>query len=90
MAVTTRVLLPRVRETLAFASAVPEMAAVCSLWLIVSSPATVWITGRFGATVSTEILRVPAAETLPAASVACADRVSSPWPTRAMSSGVRV
>ena len=85
-----RTVPPKVRATLAFASVVPEIDAVCSPALMTSSPATLEIEGAFGATVSTVRLRVPASEVLPAASVALADRVSGPWPIAVMSSDVSV
>ena len=85
-----RTLPPTVSATLALASDVPVMTVDCSLELMKLSPATVAIVGAFGATVSTVMLRVPAAETLPAASVACADRVSGPCPMAVTSSAVRV
>ena len=85
LAVTVRVLPPSVSVTVAFASAVPATAAVCSVALTTSSPATTSIVGAFGTRVSTLMERVPADETLPAASVAAADSVSSPWPMAAMS-----
>ena len=72
------------------ASAVPLMAAVCSLPLTMLSVATVLITGVVGVTVSTVMLRVPAALTLPAASVAVAERVSGPCPIAVMSAATRV
>ena len=43
-----------------------------------------------GATVSTLMARVPAALTLPAASVAVALSVSGPWPMAVMSAAVSV
>ena len=60
------------------ASAVPLIAAVCSLALTMLSPATAEIVGADGASVSTVIWRVPAVEVLPAASVTFTDRISSP------------
>ena len=74
----------------AFASAVPEIVAVCSAALMRSSEATAAIIGALGAIVSTVILRAVAAETLPAASVAVADSGSAPWPMAVMSAGVSV
>ena len=74
-----------VSTTLAPASAVPVIAEVCSLALTVSSAATVEIVGAPGATVSTVMPRVPAAEMLPAASVALTESVSLPWPMAATS-----
>ena len=55
-----------------------------------SSPATTEMLGAFGATVSTLIERVPANETLPAASATVADSVSLPWPIAEMSAGISV
>ena len=85
-----RTLLPIFSATLAFASALPEIAVVCSLALTMSSPATFEITGTLGARVSTEMLRVTAVETLPAASVAVAESVSGPCPMAVMSAPVSV
>ena len=79
-----------VSATAALASAVPAITAVCSLALMTSLPATTEIVGATGARVSTWMLRVPAVEVLPAASVALAERVSSPWPMAVMSAGVSV
>ena len=75
-------------EMLAPASAVPVIEAGSSLALTRSSPVTLEISGTFGATVSTVMVRVPAAEVLPAASVAVTDRVSGPSPMAAMSAAV--
>ena len=55
-----------------------------------SSPATFEITGTPGVTVSTVMLRVAAAETLPAASVARAESVSPPSPMALRSAAVSV
>ena len=55
-----------------------------------SSPATFEIVGGSMATVSIVMLRVAAAEVLPAASVALADSVSGPWPIAVMSAAVSV
>ena len=79
-----------VSATVACASAVPLIADVVSPALTMSSPATVAIVGAFGATVSTEMARDTAAETLPAASVARAVSVSAPCPMAEMSASVRV
>ena len=65
----------RALETL---RAVPLIAAVCSVALMILSVATALITGAAGALVSTLIVRVPAVPVLPAASVAVADSVSLP------------
>ena len=89
-AVTVRVLTPMLKLIVAPASAVPLMAAVCSLSLTMLSVATALITGVVGVTVSTVMLRVPAALTLPAASVAVADRVSEPCPMAVMSAAIRL
>ena len=58
--------------------AVPLIAAVFSPALTMSSPATAEMVGAFGTTVSTEMARDAAAETLPAASVALTESVSAP------------
>ena len=81
---------PKLSATLALASAVPAITAVCSLALTMSSPATFETVGAFGATVSTVMARVPAAEVLPAASMARAESVSEPWPMAEMSAAVSV
>ena len=85
-----RVLPPSVRATVAPASAVPVIAADCSLALTTSSPATLSIRGWLGARVSTVMLRVVTAEVLPAASVAVTESVSSPWPIAVMSAAFSV
>ena len=87
---TVRVLPPRVKATLLFASAVPVMATDCSAALTMSSTATLEIAGTLGAMVSMLMARVPVDETLPAASVAVAESVSLPCPMPVMSSGVSV
>ena len=88
---TVRTLPPIVSATRAPASAVPVIAVVCSLALRTLSAVTSAMVGTPGTTVSTEIVRVPAAaEVLPAASVAFTDKVSSPWAIAAMSSAVSV
>ena len=78
------------RVTVAPASALPLIAADCSPALTMSSPATVRSWGAFGARVSTVMVRVPAEDVLPAASVAFTDSVSAPWPMAVMSSGCSV
>ena len=83
-----RVLAPIVSATVAPASAVPVMAAVCSLALTMSSPATMAMVGRLGAIVSTVMTAVRGGATLPAVSVAVTVRVSLPWPMAFTSSGV--
>ena len=91
MADTERVTLPKLSATMALGSVVPLTAAVpTSTALMKLSPATVPMEGGFGATVSTTMLRVPAADLLPTASVAVAESVSGPWSIAAMSSGVSV
>ena len=79
-----------VSATAALGSAVPAIAADCSLPLMTLSPATSEITGAAGASVSTVMSRVPAAEVLPAASVAVTDSVSAPSPMAVMSAAVSV
>ena len=74
----------------AFASAVPVMLAVCSLALTVLSPATGAMVGAFGATVSTVMARVAAAEVLPALSVAVTDSVCAPSPMAVRSAACSV
>ena len=91
-AVTLRMLpLPSVSAIWALASELPVTVTplASSEALTASSPATALMV-VVGATVSTEIDRVPAALTLPATSVAVALRVSAPWPMAPMSVGVRV
>ena len=80
---------PSVSATVAPASAVPVIVAVCSLALTTSSPATSEIVGAVGATVSSVMTRDPSADTLPAASVAEAVTVSVPWPMAVKSAAVR-
>ena len=90
LAVIVRVLPPMLREIVALASVVPLMIADCSTKLTMLSPATLLISGAAGASVSTVMLRVPTALTLPAASVAVAESVSLPCPMPVMSPATRV
>ena len=79
-----------VSATVAPASAVPVIAAVCSLALTTSLPATCAMVGASGTMVSTVIARVPAGETLPARSATVAESVTAPCPRVPMSLGTRV
>ena len=88
--VAVRILAPIVNATVAPASFVPVIVAVCSLALMVLSGAKALIVGAVGAAVSTVMARVNAVLVLPAASRALMVRVIAPWPRLRRSAAVAV